>query len=105
MKAWTRKTSLEGVGSIKLRDQRFLQVTTGEVREQVCSRARLSDLGVRALSRVYLLFTKAVRGGIPLPLTEGLYFITSYSWSGDGSKLYYAEIEPYPNAYFASTVS
>jgi dipeptidyl aminopeptidase/acylaminoacyl peptidase len=43
---------------------------------------------------VYVLFSKPIRGGTPVPLTIGSYFIEDYWWSPDSSKLYYEQVEP-----------
>ncbi len=43
---------------------------------------------------IYVLFSKPLRGGTPVALTTGVYFITNYWWSEDSAKLYYEQIEP-----------
>jgi dipeptidyl aminopeptidase/acylaminoacyl peptidase len=39
----------------------------------------------------YKLFSKPIRGGTPVDVAPGLYFMANYWWSADSSKIYYTE--------------
>jgi len=42
---------------------------------------------------VCVLFSKPVRGGTPMALTSGSYFVRDYQWSADSTTLYYTDVE------------
>jgi dipeptidyl aminopeptidase/acylaminoacyl peptidase len=42
---------------------------------------------------VCVLFSKPVRGGTPIVLTAGSYFVRDYQWSADSTTLYYTDVE------------
>ncbi len=45
----------------------------------------------KAGRKAFVLFAKPVRGGTPVELTSGAYFVEQYWWSPDSSKIYYTE--------------
>jgi dipeptidyl aminopeptidase/acylaminoacyl peptidase len=39
----------------------------------------------------YKLFSKSVRGGTPIDVARGVYFVADYWWAADGSKIYFTQ--------------
>jgi dipeptidyl aminopeptidase/acylaminoacyl peptidase len=40
---------------------------------------------------IYKLFSKPVRGGTPVDVAPGIYFVSDYWWAADSSRIYYTE--------------
>jgi dipeptidyl aminopeptidase/acylaminoacyl peptidase len=40
---------------------------------------------------IYKLFSKPVRGGTPIDVAPGVYFVADYWWAADGSRIYFTQ--------------
>jgi dipeptidyl aminopeptidase/acylaminoacyl peptidase len=52
---------------------------------------RFLDDSVGGPRVIYKLFSKPVRGGTPVDVAPGIYFIADYWWAADSSRIYYTQ--------------